>query len=333
MKVIAPGKLVLTGAYAVLEGAPAIVAAVDRYAVAEVARPDSVDTRALHDEGGRKLGLGSSAASMVASAAARAAARGEDLGDPWVRAALFRRVRDAHARAQHGGSGVDVAAAVHGGTLRYTFAGRDAGAGAQCACPSGRRPASAGPQRDRAQGECPGGLGELDASTARTVTLPTGIELHAFWSGTSARTSDLLARVAALRARQGDCLARLREVAAAAASAVDEGDAPAFVGAARQTGDALEELGRAADAPIVPPAFAALARLAADAGAAFLPSGAGGGDVAVWLGIASPSAPFLAQAGTLGMRALRLSVDRGGVRPLPVGHPSDPLFVQPAPHR
>ena len=35
MKARAPGKLVLSGAYAVLEGAPAIVAAVDRYAMAD----------------------------------------------------------------------------------------------------------------------------------------------------------------------------------------------------------------------------------------------------------------------------------------------------------
>jgi phosphomevalonate kinase len=35
----APGKLVLSGAYAVLEGAPALVAAIDRYAVADASRP------------------------------------------------------------------------------------------------------------------------------------------------------------------------------------------------------------------------------------------------------------------------------------------------------
>ncbi len=34
----APGKIVISGAYAVREGAPAIVAAVDRYAVADGAR-------------------------------------------------------------------------------------------------------------------------------------------------------------------------------------------------------------------------------------------------------------------------------------------------------
>ena len=71
----------------------AIVVAVDRYAVADVTAPDDVDVRALHDQDGRKLGLGSSAASMVASQGARAVARGEDLSDPRVRASIFRGVR------------------------------------------------------------------------------------------------------------------------------------------------------------------------------------------------------------------------------------------------
>ena len=74
----APGKLVLSGAYVVLDGAPAIVAAVDRYAVADTSRapdfvsdelraafgseqPPHVDVSALRADG-RKLGLGSSAA-------------------------------------------------------------------------------------------------------------------------------------------------------------------------------------------------------------------------------------------------------------------------------
>ena len=41
----APGKLVVSGAYSVLEGAPAIVVAVDRYAVADTSRaPERVVT-------------------------------------------------------------------------------------------------------------------------------------------------------------------------------------------------------------------------------------------------------------------------------------------------
>jgi phosphomevalonate kinase len=277
MKVIAPGKLVLTGAYAVLEGAPAIVVAVDRYAVADVAAPDDIDVRALHDDAGRKLGLGSSAASMVASQGARAVLRGEDPLDPLVRANLFRGVREAHAHAQKGGSGVDVAAAVHGGAIRYATDGKDA--------------------------------------HVRSVELPPGVVLRAFWSGTSARTSDLRARVDALRASSPLALASLRMIAAVAASAVDAGDARGFILAARDYGRGLDVLGHAADAPIVLPAFAQLAALARDEDdAAFLPSGAGGGDVAVWLALTPPSAAFVDAAGSLGMRPLPLAVDRAGVR-------------------
>jgi hypothetical protein len=165
--VIAPGKLVLTGAYAVLEGAPAIVIAVDRHAVADVTSPGDADVSALHDASGRKLGLGSSAASMVASEGARAVARGEDPRDPLVRASIFRAVRGAHAVSQGGGSGVDVAASVHGGVLRYELTGGE--------------------------------------SRVHPLQLPRGLVFEAWWSGWSARTSDLLARLRAraLRARSG----------------------------------------------------------------------------------------------------------------------------------
>jgi phosphomevalonate kinase len=59
----------------------------------------------------------------------------------------------------------------------------------------------------------------------------------------------------------------------------------------------------------------ALSRVAEAEGGAFLPSGAGGGDVAVWLGTTLPSAAFTARAEEHSIRALALAVDRGGVRP------------------
>jgi phosphomevalonate kinase len=276
VRVMAPGKLVLTGAYAVLEGAPAIVVAVDRYALADVATPDEVDVRAMHDDAGRKLGLGSSAAAMVATHAARELAGGADLRAADVRDRLLRAVRQAHAVSQCGGSGVDVAAAVHGGALRYALHGAEA--------------------------------------CVRAVELPAGVVLAAFWSGTSARTSDLRARVDALQARSPRALADLGGIAVDAASALDAGDARAFVGAADAYGRGLAALGHAADAPIVPRAFADLATIARAEGAAFLPSGAGGGDVAVWLGPAAPSVAFVASADALAMRLLPVAVDRGGVR-------------------
>jgi phosphomevalonate kinase len=142
VKVFAPGKLLLTGSYAVLEGAPAIVCAVDRYAVARTAgvdaeavqgTPVSPEIAAAMDGGGdapdvdvsslfsngKKLGLGSSAAAVVAALGHVAAARGLDLGEAPVRRTIFDRARAAHGTVQSGGSGVDVAASVYGGVLSY----------------------------------------------------------------------------------------------------------------------------------------------------------------------------------------------------------------------
>jgi phosphomevalonate kinase len=303
VRVIAPGKLVLTGAYAVLEGAPAIVAAVDRYAVVDAASPGKVDVRSLQDDAGQKLGLGSSAASIVASFGARALARGDDPRHAAVRSEIFRASRDAHQRQQGGGSGVDVAASVHGGVLRYTILRALAG-------PASRASKSA--VASSAQG--PGSTRRFETAI-HAVDLPPGLVLAAFWSGTSARTSELLARVDALRARGGAVavFTALRDVAEEAADAV--GDANRFVQRAAAFGRALAALGDAADAPIVPPAFAELAALAEREGAAFFPSGAGGGDVAVWLGVEPPSAMFTARATALALAPLPVAIDHGGVRP------------------
>jgi phosphomevalonate kinase len=286
VRAIAPGKLVLTGAYAVLEGAPAIVAAVDRYAVADVSSADfddpsalQADVRALHDDSGRKLGLGSSAAALVASLGARALARGEDPCSAPVRARIFRVAREAHARAQGGGSGVDVAASVHGGVLRYAI---------------------------EPQGE----------ATVRALDLPRRVHMATYDSGTSVRTSHMRARFDAVRAtaNASRVMMALGDLATLAAAAVEVGDAPLFIGLSREFGSALAALGEACDAPIVPRAFAELASLAEREDAAFLPSGAGGGDVAVWLGLAPPSASFASRAEALSMRPLALRIDRGGLR-------------------
>ena len=151
VRVLAPGKLVLTGAYAVLDGAPAIVAAVDRYALADDrgAAASHVDVSALHDDRGQKLGLGSSAASIVATLGLRAHGRGEDLRSAPARAGIFRAAREAHAKEQNGGSGVDIAASVFGGILRYAL----------------------------------GRSGPLLA----LVAFPSTLSFSAYWSGTSAR--------------------------------------------------------------------------------------------------------------------------------------------------
>jgi phosphomevalonate kinase len=297
MRVVAPGKMLLTGSYAVLRGAPAIVCAVDRYAVAdgvdvavevpEVAvafegagPPPHVEVSTL-SQGGKKLGLGSSAAAVVAALGYRAAAHGEDLRAAPVRDGILRAARAAHARVQGGGSGVDIAASVYGGILRYA----------------------------------------LDASGQPSVAplkLPSSIGFDAYWSGRSARTSDMRARVDALEARAPDVfVARMRGLTVAAVvavSAAEAGDARWFLDAARAGEHALSALGRDADCPIVIPEARALVVAAEEEGAAFLPSGAGGGDVFVRLGIAKASEAFAAKARAAGFERLEVGLDALGVR-------------------
>ena len=299
MRVTAPGKLVLTGAYAVLDGAPAVVMAIDRRAIADNTKVDrhptpevraavgdavpapTVNASAFLDETGQKMGLGSSAAAAVAAVAAVRAQQGKDLAHAAVRGEIFRAARAAHFRAQGGGSGVDVAASVYGGVVRYSIAG-------------------------------------TPEPTIRSVDWPPGLVMSAYFAGRSARTSELLARVARSKTRrteQFETLARsMAAGAACAADAIEKGSAFDFVSAARQYGALLGELGRLSDAPIVTTAVAELAALASGEGAAFLPSGAGGGDVAVWLGTSSPPASFLRRARALGARRVNLAIDRDGVR-------------------
>lgn len=127
--VFAPGKLVLVGEYAVLDGAPAIVLAVDRgvrcvwraSSALEIHTPTGDDrfvrpaldghpgvytfTDAVPAPTASKPGFGGSAAACVAACAAA----GRPLTDAFA----------IHRAVQGGGSGVDVAASIAGGMIRY----------------------------------------------------------------------------------------------------------------------------------------------------------------------------------------------------------------------
>lgn len=125
-RIIAPGKLVILGEYGVLDGAGAIVAAVNRGVICEVSGgagiltpgDDSFVRAAIGARTGRytfsdwnpthlaeKPGFGGSAAATVAAVLA-----------------CGRPVEDAytvHAEVQGGGSGVDVFASIHGGVRHF----------------------------------------------------------------------------------------------------------------------------------------------------------------------------------------------------------------------
>ena len=276
MIVRAPGKIVLSGAYAVLEGAPAVVTAVDRYVLADASRPADLLTpevkAALKDKpapwfdasalrsGDKKLGLGSSAAILVASLGAIAAKERGLKDAEALRSAVLEPALVAHRTAQGGGSGVDVAASVYGGTIVAAKKGS--------------------------------GL------AVRAVELPAGLHFEVLFAGVPASTTELIGKVRAFKARSpheyGGVMENLKAAAEDAERAVDEGSATDVLRALRDQLRALTDLGEHAGARIVTREVARLADLAGDEDAVVLPAGAGGGDIAIYAGTAPPSAKLTA---------------------------------------
>jgi phosphomevalonate kinase len=295
MRARAPGKIVISGAYAVLEGAPAIASAVDRYVVADAAgttptpTPEvaaafqhvpapAYDASALFS-GEKKLGLGASAAILVASLAAKVVHERGELADAELAGAVLGTALRAHAEAQGGGSGVDVAASAFGRTIVF-------------------RRSDGGPE-------------------ALLARLPPALVFEVWWSGVPASTSELVGRVAALRERAPGRYLKLIEAQASASLdaevAVQRSDPSGFLRALDAQRQALDALGQAAAAPIVDGAARALGDAAAALGGAALPAGAGGGDVVLFVG-PEPSPPeFAALARGSGYEKLDLTLGARGV--------------------
>ncbi|MEY2935166.1 MAG: hypothetical protein RL033_5915 [Pseudomonadota bacterium] len=293
MKACAPGKLVLSGAYSVLEGAPAIVSAVDRYVCSDSAHraefvtaevraalpPEaapSFDASALR-AADRKLGLGSSAAILVASLAAADARHFET--DHALQQAIWEPAFRAHRQAQGGGSGVDVAASTWGGTL------------------IARRSAAHDLQLEPAQ-------------------LPADLVVEAWASQVAASTPDLLRAVAQLRDRDPEAhrslLDRLRAAAERATDALRRAQTLDLIVELSAQRAGFEALGQAAGVHIVTPEVARLAQ-SAPADAAVLPSGAGGGDIVLWCSNRPSSPVFRELARELGHQLLPLRLHARGV--------------------
>ena len=270
MKAQAPGKVVLSGAYAVLEGAPAVVSAVNRYVFADASR-DAVffteevraaglrsapwfDASALRTED-RKLGLGSSAAILAASLAADVLSREPHLTDELLARIVFPKALRAHALAQPLGSGIDVCATCFGGTR-------------------------VAQRRD----------GDLQHEPA---PLPVNLHVEIWAAPRACSTSTMLAILFEFRRNHPtDFSKKIQAQADASAQAVEalrQLDAAQLVSALQGQFLALQNLGRAAGLSIVTEAVATLAAAAGEEAAAVLPAGAGGGDVAIYAGPRPPS--------------------------------------------
>lgn len=344
----APAKLVLLGEYAVLEGAPALVLAVNRRArvrittrndgVCDVYAPDlgvsgacmrvdgddglqwlcdaSVAARlslvehvwddllrerlvpsnhagfSLHlDTSGffqvdgdvrAKLGLGSSAALTVALATALAtfAGHGDATSD---RTQWIRRLLHMHGGWQGGrGSGVDVAASVAGGLIRYQLAG---------------------PARE---------------PTFTPLQWPmSGVHCLFVWSGHSVSTNDFLKRLAEWRVhRAADYTAYMNALgdrSEAALLALDRKDAQSFIGLTKNYSSVLQEFGNACGLEIYSPAQKQLAEMASHADVSYKPCGAGGDFGVVFAEDAERLATFERGIVSAGMHVVPLGLDSQGV--------------------
>lgn len=303
MKTDAPGKLVLSGAYAALRGAPALVSAVNRRVVADTDRPASY--RAPEVEAGMrllggdrqppfydasalrsavdKLGLGSSAAICVASLGALMAQDHPNLGEQELREILYPVAREAHRRAQGGGSGIDVAAACFGGTQRA--------------------------QLD---------VGNRDAPPQiEPVTLPAELFFEVWGSEESASTSEFVRRVFDLEKTDprafDSALAHQFRASVAALEAIHTGSAQLFISALQAQALALRELGDLAKIPIVTDKIARVASELRD-DCVLLPSGAGGGDISLYVGPRPSSDKFREHAIEEGLFLVPLTLGAEGFR-------------------
>jgi len=300
----APGKVILCGEYAVLDGAPAISMALDRRAVVTLTPTSSggkglesiglagatdrslfdcavaavgarrtneysfiLDTSEFSNTGGaKKFGIGSSAALMVALCRALA---GDETSDRDVGEIAAIGHREFQGGA---GSGVDIATSVAGGLIEFQMAG----------------------------------------NAVTGLTWPSGLTFALLWSGVPVSTKervDKLSESVERRSRKA-----LSDAAATAATAWRSGDADAVISAHREYGDALMRFSVDHDLDIFEAGHEALSRAVSDKSIVYKPCGAGGGDIGIALATdASKLDGFIERACAMGFRHLDFGIDLAGV--------------------
>ena len=283
----APGKLVALGEYAVLEGAPALVLAIDRYAVATLEPSRDADchlrTRMAEEED-RSVALGApSGVVLVDTVIASAPAR-----EPW------RGVLDSSAFFEGDfklGLGSSAAAlcawaGVWAAYVAKASARPDTGLTALVGLHRGFQ-GGRGSGIDVAASFM-GGVVEFRLDVARapqvgSVRLPNSVGFAGIFAGRSASTPEFVAHFRAFQAARpaeaAGLVRRLSATAEAGCAAARGGAANAFVEAIAEYGRGLAGLGEAIGADIVTAEHRQIGEDARRHGVAYKVSGAGGGDL------------------------------------------------------
>jgi phosphomevalonate kinase len=320
----APGKLVVVGEYAVLEGAPALALAVDRRARVRIEDCESDECRIDAPD------IGVIGARWQLDADGRV--RWDDLdGRDTERLRLIVTVIETlcagnapapfHARLdtrafflddtrQKLGLGSSAALTVALTSAVAAHMGRDVPSAQRLIAMHRMFQDGRGSGVDVAAGLRGGAITYRLHSSAPRITparWPSSIRWCCVWSGRPAQTTEMLQRMATWRARApasyGLLLRDLRLCAEAATMAVEAGNAPALLETIALYAEGLRKLDEASGVDIFSLEHRAIAACAAACGVTYKPCGAGGGDI----GIALSNDP-------LRLREFRMRVAREGFR-------------------
>ncbi len=318
----APGKLVALGEYAVLDGAPAVVLALDRYVEAEIAPSRDggcfLETRADRTVEQRFAAGESSGSALVDLVTAAAPAFA-------YHATIDSRTLYSGAAKLGLGSSAAVLTAFAG-----AFAALARAQGLPVPEPG---VAELIELHRRFQGGKGSGLDVAAAYTGGAITfslsgpgvpqigsvrLPNSVGFAGLFAGRSASTPELVAHYRAWRRdrpREAAALLRqLRSQAEAGCAALREGDAAAWLEAFGAYGRGLQELGDEMGAAVVTAEHREIGAEAQRHGVAYKVSGAGGGDLGLACGTDFGRLDaFKKSVGDRGFRVINVSLAEHGL--------------------